>query len=400
MNRASVHLIGASGVRFAGQFAIFAIVARVLGPHEAGRYALGLAVAAPVFMVASLGLRTVYLTLNPAVDARHVESLRVASAAVAVAVVSGVTAALDPTLVVVGTTVAITKALDASSELYAAILQDDGRFRTVSIAAAATTTASTVAATVVLLLGGDLAAALVASVVAVAATTAACRSVTMDARRRAPRPALWERRGEAWRRTTVAGLPAGLSLGISSLVVTTPQYALQASHGPAAVALLSTLLNLPAAVNIVLSGLAQASLTRSGGPDAARVASRAGALARGARWAVLTVPLTLLALVASWLVFPVALGPQFSVTLATALPLTAASLFAPLVSSTANALAIRNLYARSLWATAASLAGSVALAALAVPAHGLVGALWAVTGSLAARTVLAALLLGRDAWHR
>jgi hypothetical protein len=65
----ALHLVVSGVARYAGQLAVFALVAVVLGPDQAGHYALALAVTAPVFVVAGLGLRPVFLTISPRVAA-------------------------------------------------------------------------------------------------------------------------------------------------------------------------------------------------------------------------------------------------------------------------------------------------------------------------------------------
>jgi O-antigen/teichoic acid export membrane protein len=150
----ALHLVVSGVARYAGQLAVFALVAVVLGPDQAGHYALALAVTAPVFVVAGLGLRPVFLTISPRVAAHDAETLRAAASVLALGATIVVAAAVAdaPTALLVSV-VAGSKAVDTFAELWSAFLQATGRHRRLS-GSTVVATAAQVAAVAAALAGG------------------------------------------------------------------------------------------------------------------------------------------------------------------------------------------------------------------------------------------------------
>ena len=116
-------LVAANLARYAAQAVAFFVAARWFGAAIAGHLALALAITAPVFVVANLGLRNLYLTLSP--RAPHSAYVRVRTwwSMLAVAV-SIALALLSPGLpLILVALVAVSKAIDAVSDFYIAVAQ-------------------------------------------------------------------------------------------------------------------------------------------------------------------------------------------------------------------------------------------------------------------------------------
>lgn len=125
--RASTGLVAFGTFGMAGaQWLIVWLFARTAGPQAAGAYALSFSIATPVFLLASLGLRGVYLTYPHPVRFSSYLKVRVAASAGGVAALAGVSAlaGVDPALTCA---MAAMKASDAVLDLLLGRVQHDGR---------------------------------------------------------------------------------------------------------------------------------------------------------------------------------------------------------------------------------------------------------------------------------
>lgn len=127
MYRTAIFILSANVARYAAQLGIFALLARQIGSAGAGAYVLSLAITTPIFIVAGLGVRTVYLTLRLQLHLAHYERLRGASVVVGMAVSLAASLVFRETDLAIIAAVACTKALDSYNEFYVAVLQKAGR---------------------------------------------------------------------------------------------------------------------------------------------------------------------------------------------------------------------------------------------------------------------------------
>ena len=394
MNRA-LHLVASGVARYAGQLAVFALVAVVLGPDQAGRYALALAVTAPIFVVAGLGLRPVFLTISPRVAARSAETLRAAASTLALgATIVAAAAVADASTALLVSVVAASKAVDTFAELWSALLQATGRHRRLSGSTALATVAQIAAVGAALTGGAGVSGA-------VAAGTGAVLLVSVVATR--PRAGADPRilgsgaRSGDWRRLLAAGVPAGIASGVATLVTTLPQYVLGRTAAPADVAELALLLYVVAGVQIVLNGFAQAWIPEARDRhETARLTARHLA-ATTLRWSVASVPTAVVGAGLMLVVVPLVLGPGHALGVAELAPLIiAASLSAPVFCGT-TALTVQNRYTASLGASIVTVLVAGAAGLVVVPVHGGPGALWVTVAAMATRVVVAWLLAATPA---
>lgn len=122
----------------ATQWLLVWLFARFAGPSASGAYALSLSIATPVFLLASLGLRNVYLTYAAVPAPRFAAYLFVrVSTTVLAALVLGVVSwslGLDPALT---RAMCVMKSLDAVADLLAGWIQNRERMLTLGVLMAA-----------------------------------------------------------------------------------------------------------------------------------------------------------------------------------------------------------------------------------------------------------------------
>ena len=390
-------LVAASIARYSGQLAVFVVLTRTAGAADAGLYAVALATAAPVFLVADMGLKNLWLTLDHRLPFAHYEAVRLVSALAAVAVVTATAGILGGALALL-LAVSVQKASDASAELCSGALQSAGAYRSVLLGSSGAAAAQVGAAVVVGLATSEAALTVGASALAHALVTAGpVRVAARRAARRDPRPTTTVAVRDSVRRVVAAGVPAGAFLALAALVTTVPQYALGLAGHWVEAGTLSLLLYVVAAVQIVLSASAQAWLPTARQLLRGPGLGPAAVLVAASRWARGTVPSMALGLVAAHLLLGPLLGRPLDVGLATAVPLLVVAVVAPVVFAASAALSVHNRYVAASLAALAELGPTVALAAALVPGTGLVGALWSYASGVAAQAaaLLVALLAGR-----
>lgn len=393
MMTSAAWLLLASICRYGGQFALLALLT-VAGPGAVGSYALSLAIAAPVFVLATLGMRTLFLTADVEQPLSVYERLRLPSSAAAVAVVALAGALLAPEALPTVVLVATLKAIESFGDLYAAALQKHGQPVAVAGSTAAVSAAGVLSAAAVLGSGGPANGALLGSALAGAAVTALVVRPMASARSRGsatghPIPA----NGRPIRSLLAAGLPTGLAHSLITLVAAVPQYYLAASWGVVEVGRYAVLTYIVVAVEIVLNALAQSWIPHGRALHRDQVLDQAVVFATSRRWTSLVAPLGAAALGAAALILPRVVGGQYALTAAEFLPLACTVVTLPTVYVAETARAVRNQYERSLLTSALAVLLSLALSAALVPSYGVAGALWAAWVCHGARAVLG--VLGR-----
>jgi O-antigen/teichoic acid export membrane protein len=120
-------MLGANLLAAASQWAVIVLLARMGDPAMVGQYTLGLAVCAPVFLLAGMGLRTVQATDSRGSFAfRTYLSVRLAATAVSVGVILVAAIAWRrPETALAISAVAAAKAADAIGDVYYGLLQQN-----------------------------------------------------------------------------------------------------------------------------------------------------------------------------------------------------------------------------------------------------------------------------------
>jgi O-antigen/teichoic acid export membrane protein len=247
------------------QWLVLVVIARLGTPAMVGDYALGLAVGAPVVLLANLSLRTVLVTdPNGEHPFRRYLRIRLAGMGLALGVIGAAVLLFDlPAAVVL--LVGAAKALDGVGDIYLGLLQRHHDQRSIAVTQ---------------LVNGVLTAALVGallygttSIVWAAAGSAAASLLTWVlccapfAGRFRNRP---DPRAKQHTHRAAGGiaellwiaLPLGLASGVSSLTVNVPRYALQHHLGPTALGVFAAAGYLVLTGNVFFSAIAQTLLPR------------------------------------------------------------------------------------------------------------------------------------------
>ncbi|MDQ7908220.1 oligosaccharide flippase family protein [Phytohabitans sp. ZYX-F-186] len=365
----------------ATQWAVIVMLARLGGPDVVGRYAIGLAVSAPLILLAGLALRTVQVT-----DARSryrfgdYLRLRLAGAAVALCGIAAVAMVFDAGTAAVVILVGAAKALDAVGDIFCGLFQRHGRMRDIAVSMTVNGAATLVAMTALLYLTGSAVWAVVGSV---AASALASLGYCVPASRRLRTGAAPDG-GPATRLSTMVGLagvalPLGLAGTVTSVAANLPRYVVEDQLGMTALGIFAALGYVALGVNLVCGAAAQAILPRLTRMYADGQIERLRVLSH--RLVLLCVLLAVLAVPATALVgrplLRLLYGAEYAeyagilVVLLPAVALASAAYFLDAALSAARCFG--NQLAAAVTVTAAALA-----AALLIPAYGLAGAAWAV----------------------
>lgn len=245
--------------RTAVQFLVLLFVARVEGPAQAGQLAFALAVTAPLFVLAQMGLREVYLTASWSVSLQQVQGVRGVSVLCAF-VISWVIAALQdvaPMWVVL--TVALVKAVDTLAEGFSGPLQERGGARLVGQALVLNAAGTAVCSGAILFAGGGLVLALAAS--ALVSLAVSWRVLGIGLRRLQPRDRPHVAGGSV-RRVLRAGASLGVSSSLNSLLFGLPVFLLAAIAGDAAVGSFAPLAYVLTGASLVIGAGTQVLLPR------------------------------------------------------------------------------------------------------------------------------------------
>ncbi|GAA2360434.1 lipopolysaccharide biosynthesis protein [Dactylosporangium salmoneum] len=247
------------------QWLVLVVIARLGTPAMVGDYALGLAVGAPVVLLAGLSLRTVLVTdPNGEHPFRRYLRVRFASMGAALLVITAVVLLFHlPAAVVL--LVGAAKAFDGVGDIYLGLLQRHHDQR--SIAAAQLVNGGlTVALTAALLYGtSSIAWAAAGSAAASLITWLMCCAPFAGRFHNRPDPraprhthrAAGGVPGLLW-----TALPLGLASGVSSLTVNVPRYGLQAHLGATALGVFAAAGYLVLTGNVFFSAVAQTLLPR------------------------------------------------------------------------------------------------------------------------------------------
>ncbi|WP_433055264.1 lipopolysaccharide biosynthesis protein [Dactylosporangium sp. CS-033363] len=247
------------------QWLVLVVIARLGSPAMVGDYALGLAVGAPVVLLANLSLRTVLVTdPNGAHPFRRYLLLRLAGMGLAMGVIALVVLIFHlPAAVVL--LVGAAKAFDGIGDIYQGLLQRHHDQR--SIAAAQLVNGGLTTTLVASLLFGTSSVAWAAAGSAGASLLTWIMCCVPLAGRFHNRP---DPRAKQHTHRAAGGvaellwtaLPLGLASGVSSLTVNVPRYALEHHLGATALGVFAAAGYLVLTGNVFFSAIAQTLLPR------------------------------------------------------------------------------------------------------------------------------------------
>lgn len=245
----------------ASQFAMLSALAKLTSPAEVGRYALALAIAAPVFMFTGLKLRQVQVT-DAAGDFTfsHYLGLRIltsALACVSVPLVAWVWGAGGPVLMIL---VAVTayKAFESVIDILYGAMQQREQLQLVAASLMWRGLIGLLAFGVTLALTRDAAAAVASlamvTLVQVGTNLLRVRSLGIATLPRFNRGVL--------RRLAKLALPLGVAVAVGSLTVNVPRYFIQASQDSAALGIFAALSYCLVATGTIAASLGEAASPR------------------------------------------------------------------------------------------------------------------------------------------
>ncbi|WP_408897266.1 lipopolysaccharide biosynthesis protein [Nocardioides sp. R1-1] len=253
LRRSVTAVLAGNGAYAASQLLMLMVLARVTDSAEVGRYALALAVTAPLFLLAGLKLRQVQVTdargentPGQFLALRTVTSLLALAASLAVAV-----AAALPVGVVAA--VALNKVAEGRLDSVFGTLQRHEQMTAVARAQAARAVAGLAAFSAAVVPTRSAAA----GALALAAVTLAVASGAAGVLRRQGRPVRAEYDApRLWRLARLA-LPLGVSVALGSAVAFTPRYLLQHLEGSAAVGVFAALAYVTTMTGTVVQAVAE-----------------------------------------------------------------------------------------------------------------------------------------------
>lgn len=394
---ATAWLLLANVFRNLGLIALLILLARYTDSATVGRYSLSLAIATPVFVLAEMGLRTVYLTMHDAIQFRWYAAVRIAAAGAAGVCSTLISAIFAPDLTATVALVSLVKFADSCSDIFSGPLQHYDRTSWIAAAYAGLAVAGTAAVWAALAMTASLDVALASLLVVSAATALAMLLTARHRLRRAERAEQMHWRA-ATHRIIRAGLPTGFSWALLSLVSSVPQYFLAATHGQSAVGRFAVLLYIVAAVELFMNALTQSWIPS--GRALLKSTPEPGRFARGVArtatlWTLMFLPLVIIGIWIAALLFPVIFGPSYAIDLSEGVAVAACVLVIPLVFFGSMALSLQNRWNAGIVLGLAAAATSLAACALLVAPFAVVGALLATLAAYATRAAVSFVLVNR-----
>ncbi|MFI6759939.1 oligosaccharide flippase family protein [Micromonospora sp. NPDC050417] len=378
------------------QWLVIVVLARYGNPAMVGQYALGLAVAAPVTLVAGLALRTVQVTdADSRFSFDDYLRLRLLGMTVATVVVAVVAALVGPSGAVVVLLVGVAKALDGIGDIYLGLFQRHGRMKSISLSMIVNGVATVLAVSILLMLTGSVAWAVVGSVAGSALGAVVYCVVTTRSLR--PDPVSWSTTSRRLIALATLALPLGVASGLASFTVNLPRYLVGHQLGTAALGIFAAIGYVVLAANAVFAAVAQTMLPRM---SQLYASNQVAALTRLInRLVLVTLLLGALAVGAA------AIGGRPALHLVYGAPyarhasvltlLTVVAALSGAVFIVGTALSALHRFGNQFTASVATLLLTALAGALLIPRYGLDGAAWTVVLTVAGDGTLKALMLRR-----
>jgi O-antigen/teichoic acid export membrane protein len=387
------------------QWVVIVILARYGSPSMVGQYALGLAVGAPVCLLAGLALRTVQVT-----DAQSRFSfddylrLRVLGMSIATAMIAAIAAFVGSTGAVVVMLVGIAKALDGVGEIFLGLFQRHQRMRNVGLSMIVNGVVTVLAVTALLALTGNVVWTVLGSVAgsavgSIAYCVAAARPLLRTARP-ADRPTgndTWQAASGRLTNLTMVALPLGVASGIVSFTTNVPRYLVGNRLGTAALGVFAAIGYVLLAANTVFVAVSQTMLPRMADLYANDRVTALTLLIK--RLVLATLGLGGLAVGAAAVLGRPALdliyGEPYARHASVLTLFTVVAAISGAVFILGTALSALHRFGNQFTASVATLLLTGAAGYLLIPRYGLDGAAWTVVLTMAADGVLKALMLRR-----
>jgi O-antigen/teichoic acid export membrane protein len=374
------------------QWAVFVAVARLGGAADAGRLALGLAVTAPVIVLANLQLRAVQAT-----DARGEHpfavyaGLRLVTTAAALGAIAALALGAGYRGATLGVILAcgLAKAFETLADVVFGLLQQAEDLRRIALSMLGKGVASVAAVACVLAATGSLVAAIAAMALAWGAWLAVWD--LRNARRIAPLRASFD--GRRLTRLAWIALPLGGVSALNSLIANVPRYAVERHLGTAALGHFAGLAYLLVAATQPVLAIAAAATPRlarhfAGDRGAYRVLT---VRALGASACVGAVTIVVAAL-AGRPFLALAYGPGWPDEAPILVWLAGAAALGFLSSALGAAITAARAFGPQLVAAALACVVCAAASEALIPRVGLVGAAWALLAGEAIRAACLALV--------
>lgn len=381
-------LLAANILRYVGPLGMLVLLAQFTSPDTVGAYTLSLAIVTPMFVFAQLSLRTVFLTIRPAVRIGALLTVQAVALLCAAAVTGVIGAVFQPQLLALLAAAGLGKVMDAYVDLLSGPLQAAGRERRIFWASLAVGVGSLLFAAVALLVTGSVFVSLLA--LAGGTFVAALPLLFLPVRRAELDAGAWSWRVDADTRARVvrAGVPMGVAIAIMSLMSVLPQYVLAGVVDTASAGRFAVMLYMYAVADIAGMSLAQAWIPS--GRRSYETADGGRWLARPILlWTIVFLPVTAIGLWIGSMLLPILFGSAFGFGLAEAAPLGCAIVLLPFAHFTAITVSIQNRYSHVLALSAAAVVVSAVLCVVLIPLWGLAGGFWALAAAIATRGIVA-----------
>jgi O-antigen/teichoic acid export membrane protein len=243
---------------------MLSVLAKLGSPSIVGQFALGLAIAAPVFMFTNFQLRAVQAT-----DARsdykfcHYFTLRFFATLVGLIVVFIISVAIrcDRVTRTVIVLVSITKALDAMSDVIAGLLQKEERLDRVAVSLMMRGVISLTAFGLIFAFSRSLVLSLI-GLTAAWLGVFILYDVPWGSRLIREGEGFWSFQLQQIKSLLFLSMPLGIVISLASLNVNIPRYFLQHYRGSSDLGIFASLAYVVVAVNVIIGALGQAVMTR------------------------------------------------------------------------------------------------------------------------------------------
>lgn len=386
-------------LRYARQFILLAVLSQLFGAATASSFVLALAVTTPLYTLATLGVRPLYLTLRTQIPLRAFQIALAASLLTATAVVpmlSGLYGHLTVQLLLL---VGLPKVFDAVRELAVGHLMVANRYRRIVMDSALT---SFVVSLVVILYAIIASSPVLEHLLLYALVSqgmcVCILGLTEGARRpRTPWAGLDSKRKHiALREVMVSGLLLGASNAIAALSSGAPQYVL-GSLAPDAVAHYAILAYAYVVVEMALNPISQVWLSDQAKEHRAPRELLRSSQAITIKLISLVLPGGALLLFIASHVFPVLFGAYATVGIGEAVPLLGIIVALPGLHIVSRTITLLRLHKHQLASSAISAVIGVAFSVPLIIYLGLPGALWGYFMSIAFRLMVFYALILRAA---
>ena len=387
----AVNLVGANIARYLSQFVLLLLILRTQSPQAAGLFVLAMAIATPMFSLADLGLKSIYLTHKREYGIPAYLLLLAASTSFAFVTVSGVTSAFGWVPAGLILLVALNKLTECFLFFWGGPLQARGQTHRTLRIYVLNAIATIGFAGIALVIFDDLLLALSGSLLSsVLCVWLMGRHADLTSGHDGP---ILSRAGDIAR----AGFPMGVSFAMIALVSTVPQYGLAASVGPSAAARFAVAIYAVVAIEVFMHPVSQAWLTNAvhqrsaGNRELARFT-----LATIRKWTLMLAVCALAIAAASYVLYPLVFGEPYALSIPETVAIAVAIALLPFEYIGIYGLSVVNRYATNIAVSAATVIVCLGASAVLIPRFGVAGALWAFASAIAARGLCACVVLFRD----